>query len=35
MCKLSIIYLVNENYSILSLLLLLSQFLFANVCGIF
>jgi hypothetical protein len=35
MCKLSIIHLVNENYSILSLLLLIYQFLYANVCGIF
>ena len=35
MCKLSFIRLVNENSSILSLLLLLSQFLSANVCGIF
>jgi hypothetical protein len=26
---------VNENSSILSLLLLISQFLFENVCGIF
>jgi hypothetical protein len=31
----SLFIMVNENSSILSLLLLLSQFLSANVCGIF
>ena len=35
MRKLSIIHLVNQNSFILSLLLLLSQFLSANVCVIF
>ena len=35
MCKLFIIHWVNENSSILSLFLLLSQFISANVCVIF